>query len=461
MNTPGRPKKSFTDFEQEIEDAWDDNTNDVAVVARAFTRSASVSMPTSPKRSASTTHLMPATTTTTTTTSTNGSSSLNASTASYYRSQGNLASAPPENTPSKPSLTTATSHSSTVTSMPPPNIASSAAPPTPVALDYKSAKFQKIIEASTADLAELRTLSWKGLPAEIRPKAWQLLCGYLPANRDRRESTLKRKREEYRTLVDQYYPSHTLEQNKKTHHQIEVDIERTGQSLPLFRKSTVKEMFWRILYIWAIRHPGSGYVQGINDLAMPFFIVFLTPYLHEQELGTFDIDSLSNTDVAYIEADSFWCLSKLLDGIQDNFIFAQPGIQTKVKALRDLISRIDAPLHHHLAAHNIEYLQFALRWMNCLLMRELPLACILRLWDTYHAEEDGFAVFHQYVCASFLETFSKAILECQDFQSIMLLLQKLPTDQWGYRDIDLVVAEAFRLKFTFHGAQKHITDASQ
>ena len=43
----------------------------------------------------------------------------------------------------------------------------------------------------------------------------------------------------------------------------------------------------------------------------------------------------------------------------------------------------------------------------------------------------------------------------------MLLLQKLPTDTWGDRDIDLVVAEAFRLKFTFHGAQKHIPDASQ
>ena len=27
--------------------------------------------------------------------------------------------------------------------------------------------------------------------------------------------------------------------------------------------------------------------------------------------------------------------------VQDNFIFAQPGIQTKVKALKDLISRID------------------------------------------------------------------------------------------------------------------------
>jgi hypothetical protein len=35
----------------------------------------------------------------------------------------------------------------------------------------------------------------------------------------------------------------------------------------------------RILYVWAIRHPASGYVQGINDLATPFFEVFLSAYL--------------------------------------------------------------------------------------------------------------------------------------------------------------------------------------
>ena len=35
----------------------------------------------------------------------------------------------------------------------------------------------------------------------------------------------------------------------------------------------------RILYVWAIRHPASGYVQGINDLATPFFQVFLSAYV--------------------------------------------------------------------------------------------------------------------------------------------------------------------------------------
>lgn len=38
-------------------------------------------------------------------------------------------------------------------------------------------------------------------------------------------------------------------------------------------------MFERMLYIWAIRHPGSGYVQGINDLVTPFFVVFLSEFI--------------------------------------------------------------------------------------------------------------------------------------------------------------------------------------
>ena len=40
-----------------------------------------------------------------------------------------------------------------------------------------------------------------------------------------------------------------------------------------------QQIFERILYIWAIRHPASGYVQGINDLVTPFFVVFLSAYV--------------------------------------------------------------------------------------------------------------------------------------------------------------------------------------
>lgn len=77
----------------------------------------------------------------------------------------------------------------------------------------------------------------------------------------------------------------------------------------------------------------------------PFFRedlwTFFTFCFTEEDVENFDVTNLSQDMLRSIEADSFWCMSKLLDGIQDNYTFAQPGIQKKVKALEELVSRID------------------------------------------------------------------------------------------------------------------------
>ena len=44
--------------------------------------------------------------------------------------------------------------------------------------------------------------------------------------------------------------------------QIHIDIPRMSPVVGLFQQRCVQEIFERILYIWAIRHPASGYVQG-------------------------------------------------------------------------------------------------------------------------------------------------------------------------------------------------------
>lgn len=77
---------------------------------------------------------------------------------------------------------------------------------------------------------------------------------------------------------------------------------------------------------------------------------------------------------------------------------------------------VKGTLHKQLQAHGIDYLQFSFRWMNNLLTRELPLHCTIRLWDTYLAESDGFAVFQLYVCAAFLLHWREQLLQEQDFQ---------------------------------------------
>eukprot|EP00064_Thunnus_orientalis_P009985 superscaffoldBa00001311_g10011 len=167
----------------------------------------------------------------------------------------------------------------------------------------------------------------------------------------------------------------------------------------------------------------------------------------EEEVENFDVSSLQEEALRNIEADSFWCMSKLLDGIQDNYTFAQPGIQRKVKALEELVSRIDESVHRHMQQYEVEYLQFAFRWMNNLLMRELPLRCTIRLWDTYQAEPEGFSHFHLYVCAAFLVRWRKEILEERDFQTTKWctkgkesILMKMRGKEEAYREEKIRVA---------------------
>lgn len=66
----------------------------------------------------------------------------------------------------------------------------------------------------------------------------------------------------------------------------------------------------------------------------------------ESDPEEYDVAALPPCVLEALEADSFWCLSKLLDGIQDNYIFAQPGIQRQVAKMSELCSRVDGAFSH-------------------------------------------------------------------------------------------------------------------
>jgi hypothetical protein len=107
---------------------------------------------------------------------------------------------------------------------------------------------------------------------------WKILVGYIPCNGSRRTPTHERRRKEYSALVSKYYDE---TQMKKTEYensiqrQIHIDVPRTNPDVILFQNMEIQAGLERILYIWSIRHPASGYVQGINDLVTPFLVVFL------------------------------------------------------------------------------------------------------------------------------------------------------------------------------------------
>ncbi|KAI5674078.1 hypothetical protein M9H77_14442 [Catharanthus roseus] len=320
-------------------------------------------------------------------------------------------------------------------------------------------KFTKELSATTVILENLRELAWSGVPPNLRPKIWRLLLGYAPPNSDRREGILRRKRLEYLDCVAQYYDipdSERTDEEINMLRQIAVDCPRTVPDVSFFQQSEVQKSLERILYTWAIRHPASGYVQGINDLVTPFLVVFLSEHL-EGSVDSWAMADLSPEKVSNIEADCYWCLSKLLDGMQDHYTFAQPGIQRLVFKLKELVRRIDEPVARHMEDQGLEFLQFAFRWVNCLLIREIPFHLVTRLWDTYLAEGDALPDFLVYIFASFLLTWSDQLVKL-DFQEMVMFLQHLPTQTWCHLELEMVLSRAYMWHTMFNSSPSHLAN---
>eukprot|EP00439_Symbiodinium_sp_Y106_P035088 s3618_g4.t1 len=318
----------------------------------------------------------------------------------------------------------------------------------------KAQKFYRLLSLPSVDLAALRELLWSGAPEEdpkIRAEAWQMLLGYLPPVKDRQGPGLQKKREEYDELRRRHYAPIESGQDGLSDvdsaailRQIRVDIPRTSPGLPIFSHPRIHQLLERVLFIWSIRHPASGYVQGINDIATPFVVVLLASKL-DCLPEDIDVDAATDEMLDSVEAGAYWCLTKFLSDIQDHYTAGQPGIQQMVAKLKEIVHRIDQKLYEHLESQGLDFLQLSFRWMNCLLLREFPFPCVIRLWDTYIAEPlEGFSSFHVYVCAVFLIYWSPQLKQ-MDFQQLMLFMQKLPTGKWRNQEIETLLAEAFVL----------------
>ena len=152
---------------------------------------------------------------------------------------------------------------------------------------FQAQRFDEVICADHIDMDALREVSWNGIPHQHRSQAWQHLLGYLPLKTDRRAATLKRKRSEYRSYVEQHFDSlgdysgRTIEERKMIH-QIQVDCPRTEPNLPFFKTEAVQRSLERTLITWSYRNPATGYVQGMVGVhkMMAVRIVFV---LRERE----------------------------------------------------------------------------------------------------------------------------------------------------------------------------------
>ncbi|CAK0884413.1 unnamed protein product [Prorocentrum cordatum] len=376
--------------------------------------------------------------------------------------------------------------------------AAPSAPPRP----RRTQRFEAALGVETVDRKALAELAWCGVPAELsRCEVWQLLLGYRPLTRERRSDALARKREEYWELRRTLYeasravaaaaPAGSGEPPARGHtgrdsedvllRQIRKDLPRTklraGPSEALsavVRDERVQGLMERVLFVWAVRQPACSYVQGLNDVLLPLLLVLLADRRARPE-GTADVALLAvlgEEELAEVEADCYWCVTKILSEIFDHYTHGQPGIQRMGHRLSEVIRRIDAPLARHLESQGVDLLHTAFRWTTCLMVRELPLGCCVRLWDTLIAESalasgtqrgaagddcgsPGFEALLVYFCACLAVYFSPRLRE-MDFEVMTLFLQKLPTGGFGEHEVEVLLGEAYVLKQLFQESPSHL-----
>ena len=244
------------------------------------------------------------------------------------------------------------------------------------------------------------------------------------------------------------------ENEYKIYQEIIKDVLRTDPKYEIFQIELIKKMMTRVLYIWSMRHQESCYNQGFSDLVMPFFIVFFNEYfpnlnnediikIKESNLLNFNMEIFQN-----IESDIYWCFTNMMNKIHINYI-QQSGVNQMIKKLKEIIKFADIDLFFHLQKLQINFVQFAFSWMNCYLTREFNIILIIRMWDTYFSEDDGFNNFHIFVCACLLLNFSDNLKQIDNFNEIIKFLKNLPTSNWTLENIEVLLAKAYQISVLF------------
>jgi len=317
-------------------------------------------------------------------------------------------------------------------------------------------KFEQQLKQPKIDMEKLRKIAWNGIPQKKRAETWKVLLGYQPVTATRVKKEIQMKRQEYREFVTQYYEQQGLERTLNEQAvlvQIQKDVPRTHPA-PMFKQKQICQSMERILYISSLKQPACGYVQGHDTILTTFFTVFIAKEMNVQHVEhlltadpSFFEESLKKDVLMNVEADAFYCLNTFLADIQDFYTSDVPGIVRSLKRLEMLIGKVNPALAKHMSrlqeeGEGLHYMQFAYRWINCLLLRELPLEVGVRLMDSYLAEGSTFESLHINVCTAILDHFAERLLQ-MDYFDVITFFQRMPTMQWTISEMDTILSQAF------------------
>ena len=210
------------------------------------------------------------------------------------------------------------------------------------------------------------------------------------------------------------------EENKELLSLIKLDVDRTFQDLDLFHNDKIKELLTKILFVYSIDNPHPSYCQGMNEILGTLFLSFY-PSLKFNKYSNEEVDKENNESITnkeilyyylfgdeYFEADLFTIYSELMSRdltilysynedkyrninnnanedlnnltIEDLKRSKESHLMKRIKKIFYIYLKTDKE-YFELLSKNIEPNLFLLRWILCLLNREISLKNILWIWD--------------------------------------------------------------------------------
>ena len=313
------------------------------------------------------------------------------------------------------------------------------------------------------DQKKLYEICESGLPDDLpilRAYIWKIILGYLPLDISEWDSTLAKKREEYKIYKKFIKEKLKKELEKKEYtskdilEQIIKDVYRTNTQFSFFFQPTDKnknfnkeeilniynkrknwdfsnieevykydnfenethtDVLKRILFTYSSILQDVSYHQGMNEILAPIYYTFSYDKLYLEE---------NEED---IEADSFWSFYFLLNGIKNNFEENQEGLFYKSEILSECVKIVDEDIYNKLLEKNIKCEFFCLRWFVVLFGQDFDMGDVIRIWDfVFSNENKNYLLF--YVCLAVINLRRNVIINgemneiLQGFQNLRDLM---------------------------------------
>ena len=347
--------------------------------------------------------------------------------------------------------------------------------------EFKILPLVQPVEGDTVPIDKIRKITAKGLNGtqnEDRAIAWLVLLEIYPKQAREWKGKKKEILETYKSYVEslgiadwhtksipqQCNKSFFTLEDKELIDIIHKDVVRTAKHIfmlppdPLEGEKDDESMLTiytvhlrrieRILYVMGSINKSISYMQGFNELLMPFYTVF------------FSARSLFNNDPLEVEAISLTCLNQLLaqTAVLELFMTMNKSeiLIARLNLFNDVLDKHLPQVSARLKQLNITPLHYAFKWFSMLFCQNHEMPVIHEIWDALFSHFDKLVDYAFYIGAAEMKIVENQILN-QNFSSTLHVLQNIEVlniysvlaiaNEWWLEDQNPSLLSSFKSSF--------------